>query len=69
MPVFIRSQDRESLVMINSTIYLVPHLDGERVRIACGSDDLGDYESKERAIEVLDLIQENNCYIYDMPKE
>ncbi len=66
MDLWIRSQNREYIVKINSNVFL--KYDDKKKIIANyipdfsdkydGSyDDLGTYESKERALEVLDEIQ------------
>ena len=60
MELWIRSQDRESLKKINTGFYLKQDLSdyakGEVIFIVSG-DKLGEYETKERALEVLDEIQ------------
>ena len=61
MDLWIRSQDRESLKKINTGFYLKQDLSnyakGEVIFIVGGGDKLGEYETKERALEVLDEIQ------------
>lgn len=65
---WIRTQDKETLLNVNC-IDMYNLNKYEWIIEACGND-LGTYESKERAIEVLDDIQcflENN-YESDMPQ-
>ena len=61
MDLWIRSQDRESLKKINTGFYLKRDLSeyakGEVIFVVSGGDKLGEYETKERALEVLDEIQ------------
>lgn len=61
MELWIRSQDRENLKKINTGFYLKQDLSdyakGEVIFIVSGGDKLGEYETKERALEVLDEIQ------------
>ena len=61
MELWIRSQDRENLKKINTGFYLRQDLSdyakGEVIFIVSGGDKLGEYETKERALEVLDEIQ------------
>ena len=75
MELWIRSQDRTFLRKVN-TIGIVEGRDfwsiSENLTI-----DFGTYKSKERALEVLDMIQkyillpniDNSSYVYEMPKE
>lgn len=83
MNLIIMSQDRENLVKFNSNIGL--HWQDKK-RIVANYIDLGNgeyyellgkYETKERALEVLDEIQKifynnqkfiNNAVVYEMPK-
>lgn len=79
MELWIRSQDRESLRKINTGFYLKQDLSnyakGEVIFIVSGGDKLGEYETKERALEVLDEIQEIletrtvSQMVYEMPNE
>lgn len=61
MELWIRSQDREHLKKINTGLYLKQGLSdyakGEVIFITSSGDDLGEYETKERALEILDEIQ------------
>lgn len=75
MELWIRSQDRTFLRKVN-TIGIVEGKDfwsiDENLAVSFGK-----YKTKERAIEVLDEIQnyillpntDNSAYIYEMPKE
>lgn len=74
MELWIRSQDRESLYKIDC-LYVGGTYNNE---IQCVSGSLGKYKSKERALEVLDEIQnyisdllDNRIVenVYEMPKE
>lgn len=57
MELWIRSQDKESLVQCNNYInYFYDDIENEHV-IGSHGYTLGVYETKERAIEVLDEIQ------------
>lgn len=82
MELWIRSQDRKELLPINDKLYII--LNHSRATlideyyICYRSETLGAYETKERALEVLDEIQEldigNNpnievsCYAYSLIK-
>lgn len=61
MEFWIRSQDRENLKKINTGFYLKQDLSdyakGEVIFIVSGGDKLGEYKTKEKALEVLDEIQ------------
>ena len=61
MELWIRSQDRESLRKINTGLYLKQGLsnyaEGDVIFIVSGGDELGEYKTKERALEVLGEIQ------------
>jgi hypothetical protein len=67
MELWIRSQDRENLKKINTGFYLRQDLSdyakGEVIFIVSGGDKLGEYETKERALEILDEIQEHLDYL------
>lgn len=74
MELWIRSQDRKSLIKSNG-VGLTP---SELSIYPIGLNGvLGTYETKERALEVLDEIQnyillpntDNSAYVYKMPKE
>lgn len=80
MKLWVRSQDKKILTKVN---YLEVYGSSTDWWIMGNDNDLGTYKSKERALEVLDEIQntiigfenENNyvstqCYsIYEMPEE
>lgn len=68
----IRSQDKKFLIDIQGIeIYIV----GTEIRISRWVDHydmLGEYSTKEKALEVLDLIEMDytmNCKICNMPQE
>lgn len=76
MNLWVRSQDREALRRINCSLYLKEDYSdygrGKVWFIVSSGDKLGEYETKERALEVLDDINQNLCYahvIYEMPEE
>lgn len=82
MELWIRSQDKNALRKINTSLYLKDGLSnyakGEVIFIVSGGDELGEYESKERALEILDEIQEIMTNLadsdlkiiqYEMPKD
>ena len=61
MELWIRSQDREILKRINTEIYqkydLSDYAKGYVYFLVSGGTKLGEYETKERALEILDEIQ------------
>ena len=61
MELWIRSQDKEALRKVNCSLYLREDLsdyaNGEVWFIVSSGDKLGEYATKERALEVLDEIQ------------
>ena len=75
MDLWVRSQDRTKLMNTDSlviskdkdTFYICDSLEG----------NIAEYKTKERAIEILDEIQnyillpntDNSAYIYEMPKK
>ena len=67
MDLWIRTQDREDLVKVKN-IHIGERYDSS-YHISANHDDnyviLGKYKSKERALEVLDIIQQN---IFDSSK-
>ena len=79
MELWIRSQDERILQKVDN-VYLNANYDNRRI---CSNDsrdyesDLGEYKTKERALEVLDEIQkyillpntDNSAYVYEMPEE
>lgn len=85
MELWIRSQDKSSIVKVDNLYvsignYICYYVEkGKEVpgTYYRPSGELGIYETKERAIEVLDEIQQyillpnidNSNYIYQMPKE
>ena len=60
MELWIRSQDRRILQKVDN-IYLNANYDNKRICSFIDGDEmeLGTYETKERALEVLDEIQQN----------
>ena len=83
MDLWIRSQDRETMLCVHAVAIAKDKVNSI---LGCGIDrnmklELGTYKTKERALEVLDEIQEmdfkNNSnvkltsygYVYEMPKE
>lgn len=81
MELWIRSQDKNALRKINTGLYLKDGLsnyaEGDVIFIVSGGDELGEYKTKERALEVLDEIQEIMTNLadsdlkiiqYEMPK-
>lgn len=72
MKLWIRSQDRENLIPVSDTIYII---DTEIVYKYIIT--LAEYKTKERALEVLDEIQkymllpnpDGSAYVYQMPEE
>lgn len=78
MNLWVRSQDKNKLVPINDELYIPNSRTGEDFGIFYKDKMLGYYKTKERAIEVLDEIQDllQNAYVgslnrivYQMPKE
>lgn len=61
MDLWIRTQDREKLIQVFTIEVDTWHdADSNKITISDGNDnDLGSYETKERAIEVLNEIQEH----------
>ena len=79
MDLWIRSQDKRILQKIDN-IYTDANYYNKRICTECNDEivELGTYNSKERALEVLDEIKEllQNAYVgnlqrivYEMPKE
>ena len=76
MELWIRSQDRKRLLKINDIMFY--ERNGHYYIAKCYEDNLASYKSKERALEVLDEIQDLindisdnkmvGC-VYEMPKE
>ena len=85
MELWIRSQDRMNLVQIKqislnyeNNKQLIANYESEQYENSgCYYELLGTYKTKERALEVLDEIQnyillpntDNSAYVYKMPKE
>ena len=75
MDLWIRSQDKKKLIKVDE-IKIETVKDGNTF-IYSHATDLGTYETKERALEVLDEIQkyillpniDNSAYVYIMPEE
>lgn len=68
----IRSQDRTKLVDITGKTIIVSGINDIEISYANSSVRLGHYTSKEKAIKVLDMIQESciNCHIdFQMPQD
>lgn len=77
MELWVRSQDKRILQKVDN-IFLDANYENKRISTYDGeSIELGTYKTKERAIEVLNEIQnyillpntDNSAYIYEMPKE
>lgn len=77
MNLWVRSQNKTKLVPINDELYIPNSRTGEDFGIFYKDKMLGYYKTKERALEVLDEIQnyillpntDNSAYVYKMPKE
>lgn len=77
MELWIRSQDR--LRLVKATDIRIYYASAESIWVIVDCDDLGYYQTKERALEVLDEIQchlvnindrrDSYFYIYKMPEE
>lgn len=60
MNLWIRSQDKRNLKKINTEIYIKEgtlYAEGDVYFIVSSGTELGEYKTKERALEVLDEIQ------------
>lgn len=76
MNLWVRSQDKRILQKVDN-IFLNANYDNKRISTYDGDDNttLGEYKTKERAIEVLDEIQAYlmsdtpQSNVYNMPKE
>lgn len=78
MNLWVRSQDKRILQKVDN-IFLDANYENKRISTYDGDNvELGTYKTKERALEVLDEIQDllQNAYIgnsnrivYEMPKE
>lgn len=81
MELWIRSQDKRNLKKINTEIYIKKGLsnyaEGDVYFIVSSGTELGEYKTKERALEVLDEIEnivkprmeQLYTFVYQMPKE
>lgn len=89
MELWIRSQDRESLLKIEKIFYFntCPEMESTGRNVILNKEwigekdciELGEYKTKERALEVLDEIQchlvnindsrDSYFYVYETPKE
>lgn len=83
MELWIRSQDREALKKVNMGVMYWKDVNDRNCIVnidnATGYSIMGAYEMEERALEVLDEIQQRlitlsdsmnrNLYVYEMPKE
>ena len=82
MKLWIRSQDKTILTPISEKLQILANIDipQEQYIVMYNREELGNYNSKERALEVLDEIQEllityyqsidyQIVPIYEMPKE
>ena len=72
-----RSQDKRILQKVDN-IFLDANYENKRISTYDGDNiELGTYKTKERAIEVLDEIQnyillpntDNSAYVYNMPED
>lgn len=79
MELWIRSQDKEMLFKVNNSL-IIKHNDNVEngmYFIECDGSKIAMYKTRERALEVLDEIQQyillpnidNSTYVYQMPKE
>lgn len=70
MKLYIRSQDRLKMEYVNG---LEAYEYNDKFTIEVNGIDFGEYNSKERAIEILDEIQKllilNYMGVYEMPEE
>ena len=73
----VRSQDKRILQKV-ANIFLDANYENKRISTYDGDNiELGTYKTKERAIEVLDEIQnyillpntDNSAYVYNMPED
>lgn len=71
--VWIRTQNKETLVFVSFISRLCHRLQGSGINESDCSVNLGEYQSKNRAFEILDEIQKHiqngNNGVYIMPKE
>lgn len=77
MNLWVRSQDKIILQKVDN-IFLDANYENKRISTYDGDNiELGTYKTKERAIEVLNEIQnyillpntDNSAYVYDMPED
>ena len=75
MNLWVRSQDKRILQKVDN-LFLDANYENKRISTYDGDNiELGTYKTKERAIEVLDEIQnyillpntDNSAYVYQMP--
>ena len=78
MNLWIRNQDKKLLIPINNALYIPQSRTGENFGIFYKDIMLGYYTKEERALEVLDEIQNmfynnqkfiNDVVVYEMPEE
>jgi len=78
MELWIRSQDKHTLIKVDYLYSEIKEFDGGfRIYVMPDEIEIAKYKSKERALEVLDEIQnyillpntDNSAYVYIMPKE
>lgn len=77
MNLWVRSQDKRILQKVDN-IFLDANYENKRISTYDGDNiELGTYKTKERAIEVLNEIQnyillpntDNSAYVYNMPED
>ena len=77
MNLWVRSQNKRILQKVDN-IFLDANYENKRISTYDGDNiELGTYKTKERAIEVLDEIQnyillpntDNSAYVYNMPED
>ena len=77
MNLWVRSQDKRILQKVDN-IFLDANYENKRISTYDGDNiELGTYKTKERALEVLDEIQnyillpntDNSAYVYNMPED
>ena len=65
MELWIRSQDREKLVQVDCLCIEINEYGKKNYDIVQGCITLGTYKTKERALEILDKIENKMAYIND----
>ena len=77
MNLWVRSQDKRILQKVDN-IFLDANYENKRISTYDGDNiELGTYKTKERAIEILNEIQnyillpntDNSAYVYNMPED